>query len=72
MFPAGPLNILNPVYGSVTPMGAPYLNRILDQQQLGIYLQDQMKLDRFTLVLSGRNDWVNTEQCQPGCHAEHL
>ena len=43
-------------------MGAPYLNRVLDQQQLGVYLQDQMKLDRFTLVLSGRNDWVETEQ----------
>jgi iron complex outermembrane receptor protein len=61
-FPAGPLNIFNPVYGSVTPMGAPYLNRILDQQQIGVYLQDQMKLDRFTLVLSGRNDWVDTQQ----------
>ena len=23
-------------------------------------LQDQLKLGRLTLVLSGRNDWVNT------------
>jgi iron complex outermembrane receptor protein len=61
-FPAGPLNIFNPVYGSFTPLGAPYLNRVLDQGQLGVYLQDQMKLDRFTLVLSGRNDWVDTQQ----------
>ena len=60
-FPAGPLNIFNPVYGNFTPIGAPYLNRILDQQQIGIYLQDQMKLDRFTFVVSGRQDWVETE-----------
>jgi len=60
-FPAGPLNVLNPVYGSFTPIGAPYLNRVLDQQQIGIYLQDQMKLDRFTFVVSGRQDWVDTE-----------
>ena len=60
-FPAGPLNVLNPVYGSFTPIGAPYLNRVLDQQQIGVYLQDQMKLDRFTFVLSGRQDWVDTQ-----------
>ena len=59
---AGPLSIFNPVYGGSVTGGAPYLNRVLDQQQLGVYLQDQMKLDRFTLVLSGRNDWVETEQ----------
>lgn len=60
-FPAGPLDVLNPVYGSFTPIGAPYLNRVLDQQQIGFYLQDQMKLDRFTLVVSGRSDWVETQ-----------
>ncbi|MES2196010.1 MAG: TonB-dependent siderophore receptor [Pseudomonadota bacterium] len=61
-FPAGPLNVLNPVYGSFTPIaGPPYLNRVLDQQQIGIYLHDQMKLDRFTFVVSGRQDWVDTQ-----------
>lgn len=57
-----PLNIFNPVYGFANAVGAPYLNRVLDQGQLGVYVQDQMKLDRFTLVLSGRNDWVDTQQ----------
>jgi len=59
---ANPLSIFNPVYGGSVTGVTPYLNRILDQGQLGVYLQDQMKLDRFTLVLSGRNDWVDTNQ----------
>ena len=53
------LNLVNPVY---TPPhrfnGAPYQDATLTQKQLGTYVQDQIKLDRFTLVLSGRNDWV--------------
>jgi iron complex outermembrane recepter protein len=61
-FPAGSLNVLNPVYGNFVPVGAPYLNRLLEQQQLGAYLQDQMTIDRLTLVLSGRNDTVSTQQ----------
>jgi len=61
-FPAGSLSIFNPVYGFSNAVGAPYLNRVLDQGQLGIYVQDQMKIDRLTLVLSGRNDWVDTQQ----------
>src|SRR6187431_1876952 len=59
---ANPLSIFNPVYGGTVTGVTPYLNRILDQQQIGVYLQDQMKIDRFTLVLSGRNDWVDTYQ----------
>ena len=59
---ANPLSIFNPVYGGTVTSVTPYLNRILDQQQIGVYLQDQMKLDRFTLVLSGRHDWVDTYQ----------
>lgn len=31
------------------------------QGQLGLYAQDQIKLDRFTFTLSGRQDWVDTE-----------
>ena len=40
----------------------PYPDTTLTQKQLGAYMQDQIKLDRFTLVLSGRNDWVATSQ----------
>ena len=55
------LNLVNPVYTPTAPFnGAPYQDATLTQKQLGTYLQDQIKLDRFTLVLSGRNDWVST------------
>ena len=53
--------MLNPVYG--VPQGFPgtvFANQDITQKQLGVYAQDQMKLGRLTLVLSGRNDWVNT------------
>jgi iron complex outermembrane receptor protein len=56
-----PLNVFNPMYGSYVPLDAPYNNRILNQQQVGLYIQDQMTLDRWTLVLSGRHDWVDTD-----------
>ena len=55
------LNLLNPVYTPAARFnGMPYQNAYLTQSQAGLYLQDQIKLDRFTLVLSGRNDWVST------------
>lgn len=54
-------NVLNPAYLSqATFSGAPFRDQRLSQGQAGLYLQDQIKLDRFTLVLSGRNDWVET------------
>jgi iron complex outermembrane receptor protein len=32
-----------------------------DQLQVGAYLQDQVKLDRWVLTLGGRHDWVDAE-----------
>jgi iron complex outermembrane recepter protein len=55
------LNLINPVYG--VPQGFPgtiFDNQTITQKQVGVYAQDQLKLGRLTLVLSGRNDWVNT------------
>jgi iron complex outermembrane receptor protein len=58
--PATDLNVLNPIYGVNAPYDGPlYQDAYLTQGQLGLYLQDQIKLNRFTLVLSGRNDWVD-------------
>lgn len=58
---ATPINLLNPVYTpTATFSGPPFQDARLTQKQLGAYVQDQIKLDRFTLVLSGRNDWVET------------
>jgi iron complex outermembrane receptor protein len=58
------INALNPVYGlgDIPFSVAPFRNFVLTQQQLGTYVQDQMKFGGFTLVLSGRNDWVSTSQ----------
>ena len=53
-FATPPLNLLNPVYG--IPQGFPgtvFANQEITQKQLGVYAQDQMKLGRLTLVLSG-------------------
>ena len=60
-FATPPLNLLNPVYG--VPQGFPaitFADQTITQKQAGVYAQDQLKLGRLTLVLSGRNDWVNT------------
>jgi iron complex outermembrane receptor protein len=58
------INVLNPGYGAAeVPLPTtPFRNFQITQKQAGAYLQDQMKLGNFTLVLSGRNDWVETTQ----------
>ncbi|OAE97354.1 ligand-gated channel [Bradyrhizobium centrolobii] len=58
------INVFNPVYGlpDIPFTGPPFRNFLITQKQAGTYLQDQMKLGNFTLVLSGRNDWVETTQ----------
>ena len=57
------INVFNPVYGINIPLaGPPFRNFLITQKQAGTYVQDQMKLGNFTLVLSGRNDWVETTQ----------
>ena len=43
--------------------GAPYQEfDFSPRNSSALYIQDQIKLGRFTLVLSGRNDWVSTSQ----------
>jgi iron complex outermembrane recepter protein len=63
-FGVPPISVFNPAYGAAeVPLPtAPFRNFLITQKQAGTYLQDQMKLGNFTLVLSGRNDWVETTQ----------
>jgi iron complex outermembrane receptor protein len=63
-FGVSSINVLNPSYGAAeVPLPtSPFRNFLITQKQAGTYLQDQMKLGNFTLVLSGRNDWVETTQ----------
>lgn len=64
-----PINAYNPVYGApVLPASslAPFM--LLDNKvdQAGLYAQDQIKLDRWTLALTGRQDFVSTEVTSRG------
>ncbi|WP_249225340.1 TonB-dependent siderophore receptor [Tardiphaga alba] len=62
------INVLNPNYSvgltpiRSSPVYANYRDGNQTQNQLGVYVQDQIKLDRLTLVLSGRNDWVRNHR----------
>ncbi|WEX76392.1 TonB-dependent siderophore receptor [Sinorhizobium numidicum] len=59
---ATPISATNPAYG--VPQGANfvYLDQILTQQQLGVYVQDQIRFGGGWLVtLNGRYDYVDTD-----------
>ncbi|GJE18396.1 TonB-dependent siderophore receptor [Methylobacterium marchantiae] len=58
----GPLDILNPVYGQpVAQLPRSLLSR-LEQEQVGVYAQDQVKFyDRWLLSMNARYDWVTTK-----------
>lgn len=58
---ATPLNVFDPVYGALQPELAAYTNSYQTQNLYGLYLQDQVRFDRFILTLGGRQDWVNTD-----------
>jgi iron complex outermembrane recepter protein len=63
IFGAGPtLDVFNPVYGA--PIPAPYYVApdyiSQDQKQFGTYAQDEMKIQRFRVTLSVREDWLKT------------
>ena len=53
----------NPVYGNFTPPTASQLVRqpSVEQKQLGFYLQDQIKWDRFTATVGLRHDNAKTD-----------
>jgi iron complex outermembrane receptor protein len=58
------LNLQNPVYGlDITYPSA--ANTIIDQKetntQFGVYLQDQIKLDRWIVTLGARYDWADSK-----------
>lgn len=59
-FGAPSLDIFNPVYGA--PIVKPAYTSRQDkvQQQLGVYVQDQIKIDRWVITAAGREDRVRT------------
>ena len=59
-----PIDAFAPVYGAVVPPAdtlTPFIKQTNTQDQVGVYLQDQIKIDRFTLSLTGRHDWADAE-----------
>jgi iron complex outermembrane receptor protein len=57
------LDLFNPSYGLTMVIPDParvYQDSTQKQVQTGLYIQDQIKLDRWVLTLSGRQDWVST------------
>lgn len=57
--PTPPLEIFNPVYGATLPGVIPMIDNDIEQRQLGIYLQDQIRLSNWLLTLGGREDWAH-------------
>jgi iron complex outermembrane receptor protein len=64
-----PIDAFAPVYGSPVPPAsalAPFIDTETTAKQAGIYLQDQVKLDRWTLTLTGRQDWAEADTISKG------
>ncbi len=54
------LNLFDPVYLNPTTVPAVALSENQSEYQVGAYAQDQLKLGKWTLVLSGREDGAGT------------
>ncbi|MCX7092446.1 MAG: TonB-dependent siderophore receptor [Methylobacter sp.] len=56
------LDIYNPVYGAAVPAASPYQNDAMTQDQIGLYLQDQIKFtEKWRASLGGRFDMADSE-----------
>jgi len=63
-FNVPPINIFDPVYGPPIqgPDPSTFSAYVDHASQIGTYLQDQMSLDHWRLLLGVRQDWVKTNQ----------
>ncbi|MCP4617304.1 MAG: TonB-dependent siderophore receptor [Bradyrhizobium sp.] len=67
--PIAPIDVFNPVYGAPLPppgLLPAFIDVNIEQKQLGAYVQDQIKLDRWTLTLTGRQDWADATTVSRG------
>lgn len=61
-YAAGSIDVFNPTYGQALGAVTGGSDSINTQKQIGVYAQDQLKLDdRWVLVLGGRRDSVEAE-----------
>lgn len=54
-------NIYDPVYNAIPTIGTLDNGSDTVGKQYGIYLQDQIKYDRWVLLLGGRHDWAESK-----------
>jgi iron complex outermembrane receptor protein len=57
---ASSIDIFAPVYGAPIPSLAPRLSSQQNQDQIGVYAQDQIKFGGWTLTFGGRHDTVSS------------
>lgn len=68
-FTATTLDVFNPVYGSMPdlrPNLTPATETTQTQRQVGLYLQDQVKIDKWVVSFGGRQDFVGTDTRNAG------
>lgn len=58
--PGTPINVFNPVYGPYNPVWTLNGLTVQKQERPGIYLQDQISIDRWRFTLGGRYEEVNS------------
>ncbi len=59
---ATPISVTDPIYGLPQPANRSYINQVTTQQQLGAYIQDQIRFGGGWLAtLNGRYDYVDTK-----------
>ncbi|MBB3809949.1 TonB-dependent siderophore receptor [Pseudochelatococcus contaminans] len=65
---AGPLSLAFPNYGMTLvqpPVSLDGYEQRTRQEQLGVYVQDQIEFNRFVLTVGGRHDWLETRNKYP-------
>ena len=61
-FNATGLDAFNPVYGTMPGLVPTFTGSTAQTTgQLGVYLQDQIKIENWLLTIGGRQDWVGTD-----------
>jgi iron complex outermembrane receptor protein len=53
------LSFFNPNYYQAITTPPTFQDQVQQQSQLGLYVQDQVKLDKWTFLIGGRQDWVD-------------
>ncbi len=56
-----PIDIFNPVYNVTIPPLGVFQSFEIEEEQVGVYVQDQIRYENWIVTLGGRYDWVESE-----------